>query len=102
MAPSTALGALTTRSQACEDYAEQAARIEMLQNGPHAGMQWILNSIPDVFEDDGLAWDGTETAQAWSDRVEAADKAAEADAMPVRQVLDKKPLQGGEGGKAHG
>ena len=53
-----------------------AARIEMLQNGPHAGMQWILNSIPDVF--DGPDWDGKEAAQAWFDRVEAADKAAEA------------------------
>ena len=55
----------------------EAARIEMHQNGPHAGMQWILNGLaPPVDEGDGLAWDGEESAQAWFDRVEAADRAA--------------------------
>ena len=43
-------------------------------------MQWILNSLPDVFEDDATAWDGHESAEAWFDRAEAADRAAEADA----------------------
>ena len=51
----------------------QAARIEMAQNGPEKAMQWILNSLPDVY--DGPEWDGEETAAAWLDRVEAADKA---------------------------
>ena len=55
----------------------------MLQNGPHVAMQWIINSLPDVFEDDATAWDGTESAEAWFDRVEAADRAAEANAAPA-------------------
>ena len=64
--------------------AMEAARIEMRQNGPHAGMQWVLNSLPDVWDDDETAWDGVESAQAWFDRTEsfyrAAKEAAEASA----------------------
>ena len=56
-----------------------AARIEMLLNGPHAGMQWILNAAPDLWDDPETEWDGREPAQAWFDRVDAADRAAEAD-----------------------
>lgn len=59
----------------------QAARIEMLQNGPEAAMQWILNSIPDVDDNEPEdQWDGTETATQWLDRQRAADRAAEAEA----------------------
>lgn len=57
--------------------AMRAASIEMAQNGPHAAMQWILNSIPPpVDEGDGEMWDGKETAQQWFDRVEAAERTA--------------------------
>lgn len=57
----------------------EAARIEMLQNGPEAAMQWILNSIPDVDDNDpGDQWNGTETAAQWLDRQRAGDRAAEA------------------------
>jgi hypothetical protein len=59
----------------------EAARIEMLQNGPEAAMQWILNSIPDVDDNDPEdQWNGTETAGEWLDRQQAADRAAEAEA----------------------
>jgi len=54
----------------------EAARIEMLQNGPHAGMQWILNSLPDLWDDDENAWDGQEPARSWFDRTDAAYRAA--------------------------
>ena len=56
----------------------EAARIEMLQSGPDAGMQWILNSLPDVWDVPETEWDGIETAQAWFDRAEAWYCAAEA------------------------
>lgn len=72
----------------------EAARIEMLQNGPHQGMQWILNSIPDVWDDPETEWDGKESAQAWFDRTEAFYRAAEAAAPaipspPVAADLDR-------------
>lgn len=55
----------------------EAARIEMLQNGPEKAMQWILNSIPDVDDNDPEdQWDGKESAAEWIDRVQAADRAA--------------------------
>ena len=60
----------------------EAARIEMRQNGPHAAMQWILNSIPDVWDDPETEWDGKESAEAWFDRTESFYRAAEAGAAP--------------------
>jgi hypothetical protein len=57
----------------------EAARIEMIQNGPEKAMQWILNSIPDVDDNDPEdQWNGTESAREWLDRQRAADKAFEA------------------------
>jgi hypothetical protein len=72
------LGSITARQYRVME----AAVIEMLQNGPAAAMQqWILNALPPpVDEGDGLGWDGKESAAAWFDRVEAADRAAEAEA----------------------
>ena len=66
--------------------AMEAARIEMLQNGPHAGMQWVLNSLPDLWDDDETAWDGRESAQAWFDRTEDFYRAAKenAEALGIR------------------
>ena len=58
--------------------AMEAAAIEMKQNGPHQGMQWILNSLPDLWDDPDTAWDGQESAGAWFDRTDAAYRAAEA------------------------
>ena len=58
----------------------EAARIEMRQNGPHKAMQWILNSLGDVWDDPETEWDGTESADTWFDRTEAFYRAAEADA----------------------
>ena len=58
--------------------AMEAARIEMRQNGPHAGMQWVLNSLPDIWDDPETEWDGNESAQAWFDRTDAEYRAAEA------------------------
>jgi hypothetical protein len=55
----------------------EAAVIEMRQNGPREGMQWIINSLPDHLDDDETKWDGKESAQAWFDRVDAAYRAAE-------------------------
>lgn len=48
----------------------EAARIEMKQNGPHEAMQWILNSLPDVWDDPASEWDGFESAEEWFDRTE--------------------------------
>lgn len=57
----------------------EAARIEMIQNGPGKAMQWILSSIPDVDDNEPEdQWDGTETATQWIERQQAADRAAEA------------------------
>lgn len=52
----------------------RAARIEMLQNGPAKAMEWILNSLPDVDDNDpALQWDGKETAEQWLDRTADAE-----------------------------
>lgn len=60
----------------------EAARIEVHRGNPGEAMQWILGALPPpVDEGDGLGWDGQETAQAWFDRVEAADAEAEAGAQ---------------------
>jgi len=54
----------------------EAARIEMIQNGPEKAMQWILNSIPDVDDNDPAdQWNGTESAAEWIERQQAADRA---------------------------
>ena len=51
--------------------AMEAARIEMLQGSTHKAMQWILNSLPDVDDNDPEdQWDGFETAQEWFDRTD--------------------------------
>ena len=64
----------------------EAARIEMIQNGPEAAMQWILNSLPDVSDEAPEdQWDGEETATEWIDRMQAADRAAEPE--PQRGVV---------------
>ncbi len=60
----------------------EAARIEMGQNGPHAAMQWILNALPDVWDDDETAWDGKESAEEWFDRTESFYRAAEPPGTP--------------------
>ena len=55
----------------------EAARIECLQNGPAKGMEWVLESNPDVWDGKpGTEWDGHETAQQWFDRVTAAVETA--------------------------
>lgn len=56
----------------------EAARIEDAQNGANAGMQWIINGTEWRPADDEFAWDGKESAEAWLDRVEAADRDAAA------------------------
>lgn len=58
----------------------QAARIEMLLNGPRKGMQWVLSSLTDVWDNPGEEWDGKESAQEWFNRTEAAFRTAEAEA----------------------
>lgn len=69
---------MLARIVATDRHVMEAARIEMKQNGPHAAMQWILNSLPDVWDGpEGTAWDGSEPAQAWFDRTETAYHAAE-------------------------
>ena len=60
----------------------EAARIEDFQNGANAGMQWILNSLPDVWDDPETAWDGKESAEAWFDRTESFYRAPQDDAAP--------------------
>lgn len=71
----------------------QAARIEMIQNGPEKAMQWILNSIPDVDDNDPAdQWNGTETAHEWLDRQRAADRAwAAAKAKTIARPCDCGP-----------
>ena len=60
--------------------AMEAARIEFAQGSAGKAMEWILNSLPDVWDDPETEWDGVESAQAWFDRTEAFYRAAEADA----------------------
>ena len=85
-APAAELAALKRTARSLADIvarnhqAMEAARIEMRQNGPHAGMQWILNSLGDVWDDPETEWDGKESAQAWFDRTESFYRAARDDA----------------------
>ena len=54
----------------------EAARIEMLQHGPAAAMEWILRALPDQRDDpEGMSWDGSESAREWLDRTEPAEVA---------------------------
>ena len=50
--------------------AMEAARIEMAQGSTEKAMQWILNSLPDVWDDEETEWNGTETANEWWDRTD--------------------------------
>lgn len=45
-----------------------AAWIEVARGDLHAASQWVLNSVPDVWDDE--PWNGTETAQEWFDRTD--------------------------------
>jgi len=77
----------------------EAARIEMRQNGPHAAMQWVLNSLGDVWDDPETEWDGKESAEEWFDRTESFYRAAKEAASdekapavpspPVAAVFDR-------------
>jgi len=51
--------------------AMEAARIELAQGSAEKAMQWILNFLPDVWDDEETEWNGTETAQEWWDRTDA-------------------------------
>jgi hypothetical protein len=84
--------------------AMEAARIEMRQNGPHAAMQWILNSLPDVWDDPETEWDGRESAQAWFDRTESFYRAAEsaADARLADDPSRVEPASLGQSGERSG
>jgi hypothetical protein len=57
--------------------AMEAARIELAQGSAEKAMQWILNSLPDVWDDDETAWDGCESADEWWDRTDPFYRAAE-------------------------
>ena len=47
----------------------EAARIEMLQGSTEKAMEWILQSLPDVDDNEPEdQWNGTESAQEWFDR----------------------------------
>lgn len=76
----------------------EAARIEMHQSGPHTAMQWIINSLPGLWDDPDTKWDGEESAQAWFDRTESAYRSPEllADATAphsgYRQLLPEERL----------
>ena len=79
----------------------EAARIEMRQAGAHAAMQWILNSLPDVWDDPETEWDGKESAGAWFDRTEsfyrASESAAEAPGDPDPSEDPSRALTGADG-----
>ena len=62
--------------------AMEAARIELAQGSAKDAMEWILNSLPDVWDDPETKWDGAESAQAWFDRTEDFYRAAKEDAEP--------------------
>lgn len=51
--------------------AMEAARIELAQGSAEKGMQWILNSLPDVWDDAETEWDGKESANEWWDRTDS-------------------------------
>jgi len=57
--------------------AMEAARIELAQGSAEKAMEWILNSLPDVWEDEETEWDGRESANEWWDRTDAFYRAAE-------------------------
>jgi hypothetical protein len=47
----------------------RAAQIEDQQNGSEKAIEWILNAIPDVDDNDPAdQWNGTESAEEWLDR----------------------------------
>ena len=52
--------------------AMEAARIELAQGSAGKAMQWILNSLPDVWDDPETKWDGKESADEWWDRTAAS------------------------------
>ena len=56
--------------------AMEAARIELAQGSAEKAMQWVLNSLPDVWDDPETAWDGRESAEAWWDRTDPFYRAA--------------------------
>jgi len=60
--------------------AMEAARIELAQGSAGKAMQWILNSLPDVWDDPETEWDGSESADEWWDRTDSFYREAEADA----------------------
>jgi hypothetical protein len=83
-----------------QNRAMQAARIEMAQGNAPAAVQWILNSLPDVWDDPETEWDGTESANEWWDRTEGFyrvaeggdEKAPAVPSPPVAAVLDREAL----------
>ena len=56
--------------------AMKAARIELAQGSAGKAMEWILNSLPDVWEDEETEWDGRESADEWWDRTDGFYRAA--------------------------
>lgn len=63
--------------------AMEAARIEMAHGDLYAASQWILNSLPDVWDDPETEWDGKESAAEWWDRTDGFYRAAVADSGPA-------------------
>jgi hypothetical protein len=75
--------------------AMEAARIEMTQGSTHKAMQWILNSLPDQWDDEETKWDGKESANEWWDRTDgfyreatSEEKAPAIPPAPVAAPLD--------------
>src|SRR5208282_5721417 len=62
--------------------AMEAARIELAQGSAEKAMQWILNSLPDVWDDPETEWDGKESANEWWDRTDSFYRAAETAPAP--------------------
>jgi hypothetical protein len=62
--------------------AMQAARIELAQGSAEKAMQWILNSLPDVWDDPEAEWDGRESAAEWWDRTDSFYREAEKPRTP--------------------
>jgi hypothetical protein len=62
-----------------------AARIEDQQNGSVKAMEWIVNGMPGIWDNDpGTEWDGRESATDWVERTDAARDFN--DDQPVRIV----------------
>jgi len=79
--------------------AMEAARIEMTQGSTHKAMQWILNSLPDQWDDEETKWDGKESANEWWDRTDgfyreatSEEKAPAIPPAPVAAALDRETL----------